>query len=198
MRPVGTRQLTTRGLERRRQLIDVASRRFAERGYHPTSVTEIVNELGVGKGVFYWYFDSKEELFLEILKGAQNDLRRRQLAAIADLDDPLDQVAAGIRAALEWADENHSWFSLVQFAATEELFAPAMRLGLAIAVDDARSYVDAALRAQGCTVVDPELVVHAIMGIIFHLAQTYLLEGSKPVDEVTEAAVHLCLRGLGR
>ncbi|MDQ1468483.1 MAG: TetR/AcrR family transcriptional regulator, cholesterol catabolism regulator, partial [Actinomycetota bacterium] len=31
---------------------------FAERGYHPTAVSDIVDSLGVGKGVFYWYFSS--------------------------------------------------------------------------------------------------------------------------------------------
>jgi len=189
------RQLTDRGRERRRQLIDVASQCFAERGYHPTSVTEIVNELGVGKGVFYWYFDSKEELFLEILKGAQHDLRRRQQAAIAGLDDPLDQVAAGVRAAMEWADQNRPLVSLVQFAATEELFASAIRIGQAIAVADARSYIDAALDAGGET-VDSDLMIHAMLGVTFHLAQTYLLEGSRPVDEVADAAVRFCLTGL--
>ena len=59
------RRLTARGKERRQQLMDYAAERFAEGGYHPTSVAEIVQGLGVGKGVFYWYFDSKEELFLD-------------------------------------------------------------------------------------------------------------------------------------
>src|SRR5205085_6261795 len=58
------RRLTARGKERRQQLMEFAAARFAEGGYHPTSVAEIVQGLGVGKGVFYWYFDSKEELFL--------------------------------------------------------------------------------------------------------------------------------------
>ena len=190
------RQLTARGLERRRQLIDVASRCFADRGYHSTSVTEIVKELGVGKGVFYWYFDSKEALFLEILRGAQQDLRRRQQAAIADLDDPLDRVAAGVRAAMEWADQNRPMVSLVQFAATEELFAPAIRVGQAIAVDDARSSIEGALHAQGRATVDPDLMVHAMLGVSYHLAQTYLLHGTRPVDEVADAAVRFCLNGL--
>jgi len=38
---------------------------FSSNGYHPTSVAQIVQGIGVGKGVFYWYFDSKEELFLD-------------------------------------------------------------------------------------------------------------------------------------
>ena len=61
------RRLTQRGRDRRRQLIDFAAHRFAENGYDPTSVAEIVSGMKVGKGVFYWYFSSKEELFLEIL-----------------------------------------------------------------------------------------------------------------------------------
>ena len=72
-----SRRLTDRGEERRRQLLAYATARFAEHGYHPTSVADIVNGLGVGKGVFYWYFDNKEELFRSILREAQLDLRRR-------------------------------------------------------------------------------------------------------------------------
>lgn len=197
MRSVTTRQLTSRGLERRRQLIEVAGQCFAERGYHPTSVTEIVNELGVGKGVFYWYFDSKEQLFLEILREAQNDLRRRQQAAITGYDDPIEQVAAGVRAALRWASDSAALFSLVQFAATEDLFSPALRVGQAIAVEDARPHVEAALRAQGSDSVDAEVVIHAMLGIVYHLAQTYLVDGSKSVDEVADAAVEFCVNGLG-
>ena len=64
--------------------MDYAARRFAENGYHPTSVAEIVQGMGVGKGVFYWYFSSKEELFAEILRDAQHDLRRRQQHSIGD------------------------------------------------------------------------------------------------------------------
>ena len=79
------RRLTQRGKDRKRQLMDYAAQRFAENGYHPTSVAEIVQGMGVGKGVFYWYFSSKEELFLEILRESQTDLRRRQQQAIADV-----------------------------------------------------------------------------------------------------------------
>src|SRR5690554_5618804 len=97
------RRLTPRGLERRQQLMAYAAQRFAETGYHPTSVAEIVEGLGVGKGVFYWYFSSKEELFLEILREAQRDLRRAQQRAISGLDDPVQRIAEGIRASIAWS-----------------------------------------------------------------------------------------------
>jgi AcrR family transcriptional regulator len=65
-------KLTHRGKERRDQLIACAAQLFAERGYHPTSVADIVAALGVGKGVFYWYFQSKQELLTELLKSSNH------------------------------------------------------------------------------------------------------------------------------
>src|SRR2546427_130039 len=113
------RRLTPRGRERRRQLMDYATARFAENGYHPTSVAEIVTGLGVGKGVFYWYFESKEELFVEILREAQQDLRRTQQQAIADIDDPVLRIERGIRASMRWSAEHREVNKLIQLAVTE-------------------------------------------------------------------------------
>src|SRR3954447_22898328 len=100
------RRLTQRGRERRAQLMEYAARRFAEKGYHPTSVAEIVQGMEVGKGVFYWYFSSKEELFLEILKDAQTSLRRRQQQAIGDEADPVKRIELGMRASMAWLSEH--------------------------------------------------------------------------------------------
>src|SRR4051794_41919900 len=91
------RELTARGRERRHQLMAYAARRFAEGGFHPTSVAEIVAGLGVGKGVFYWYFDSKDQLFIEILRESQQSLRRAQQHVIRDEADPLVRIELGIR-----------------------------------------------------------------------------------------------------
>src|ERR1041384_4139366 len=85
-------KLTPRGKERREQLITCAAQLFAERGYHPTSVADIVAALGVGKGVFYWYFASKEELLTELLKASNHDLRKRQQQAIGDEVDPVRRI----------------------------------------------------------------------------------------------------------
>src|SRR2546428_5083213 len=123
------RGLTQRGRGRGRQLMDFAARRFADNGYQPTSVAEIVSGLGVGKGVFYWYFSSKEELFLEILKEAQTDLRRRQQQAIGDEPDPVRRIELGIRATMAYFDEHRHLFNLFQFASTEDRFAGAVRRG---------------------------------------------------------------------
>lgn len=41
---------------------------FSKKGYHETSIDDIVVESGFSKGAIYGYFDSKETLFLELQK----------------------------------------------------------------------------------------------------------------------------------
>src|SRR3982074_940733 len=130
------RRLTARGSQRRRQLIDFAAQRFGANGYDPTPVAEIVSGLGVGKGVFYWYFSSKEELFCEILREAQHNLRRRQQQALADEPDPVRRIELGIRASMAWLHEHRHMVVLFQFAATEETFRATLRQGREVAVAD--------------------------------------------------------------
>ena len=83
--------------------MDTAARRFAADGFHATSVTSIVESIGVGKGVFYWYFTSKDELFGEILTGALRSMRLAQRDAIAGEPDPARRIEWGIRASLRLA-----------------------------------------------------------------------------------------------
>jgi AcrR family transcriptional regulator len=190
------RKLTQRGKDRRRQLMEHAAGLFAERGYHPTSVSDIVESLGVGKGVFYWYFRSKEELFLEILRDAQRQLRRRQQAAIGEEPDPLRRIELGIRASMAWFAEHRSLFNLFQFAATEERFAAAMRRGQDVAVNDVVHHIKDGIVEGRIRDADPYVLSHATLGVAVHLARTFIHERNLAEHEVADAAVAFCLEGL--
>src|SRR5205807_3944545 len=101
--------------------------------------------MGVGKGVFYWYFSSKEELLVEILREAQYELRKAQQAAIGEEADPVRRIELGIRASMDWIAERRHLSTLFQFAATEERFAPTIRRGQEVAVADAARHVKDAI-----------------------------------------------------
>ena len=190
------RRLTSRGKERRRQLMDHATQLFAEHGYHPTSVAEIVQGLGVGKGVFYWYFESKESLLVDILKEAQHDLRRAQQQAIGEEADPLRRIELGIRASLAWLTENRRLITLFQFAATEERFAPTLRRGQEVAIADVVPHVKEGIVAGRIRDSDPLVLTHAILGVTNHLARAFVVERNESPDEIADAAVAFCLGGL--
>src|SRR5205809_996607 len=134
---MATRQLTKKGRERRRQLMEYATRRFAEKGYHPTSIDDLVKGIGVGKGVFYWYFTSKEQLLVEILEYNGHDLRRAQREAIGDETDPIASLRLGLRATMRWLVNHRDAFNLFKFAATQEQLTAVLRAEQQLALADA-------------------------------------------------------------
>ena len=52
---------------KKERIIEKSMELFEENGYHATKVEEITKALGISKGNFYTYFNSKEEVLYEIL-----------------------------------------------------------------------------------------------------------------------------------
>ena len=173
-----------------------AARLFAERGYHPTSVADIVAALGVGKGVFYWYFASKDELLTELLKASNHDLRKRQQHAIEGVDDPVRRIELGIRATLAWFAEHREYFAIIQFAATDETFAPVLARNREISIADTIRHLKDGIVDGQIVDRDPELLAHAIHGVVAELTRHALIEGNVPIEEVAELCVAFSLEGL--
>ena len=173
-----------------------AASRFAENGYHPTSVAEIVEGLGVGKGVFYWYFDSKEALMKAILADAQLDLRRRQQSAITGAATPLERIERGIRASIEWSVEHEEYFHLFQFAGTDSRFVQGLRKGEKVALRDASSHIADAMAAGEIPEADPDLLAHAMVGVHTRLVQLVHRGTLTPTEELFDTTVAFCLYGI--
>jgi AcrR family transcriptional regulator len=81
--------------ERRQELIDAAERLFMEKGYEATAVSDIVQDVGVAQGTFYYYFPSKEEILEAVIE--------KDMAALEDdvrviTEDPHLDPAAKINA----------------------------------------------------------------------------------------------------
>jgi AcrR family transcriptional regulator len=57
-----------KSLDVRSQIIESATKYFSRYGFHKTTMDEIAKNIHKAKGVLYYYFRSKEELFNEVLK----------------------------------------------------------------------------------------------------------------------------------
>jgi hypothetical protein len=54
--------------ERKKELIEVATKLFELKGYEKVSVRDILSEVNGAPGMFYYYFKSKEDIFLACMK----------------------------------------------------------------------------------------------------------------------------------
>ena len=199
MAGVKERKLTKRGTKRREQLLHAAARLFSEQSYHGTTVGDVCDALGVGKGVFYWYFDSKEALFAELLQESLFDLRRTQNIAIEHVTDPVSRIEAGIRASIAFFRQHAEVLALIRIAGRYEEFQALVSRGQEIVVQDTANHIKEGMSKGSIRHGDPELMAHGILGAIFHFVEVYL---ENDPDESTERpgladeAVTFCLQGL--
>lgn len=100
----------------REYILEVASQLFSSRGINATSVDTIVAEAGIAKVTLYKYFKSKEQLILEYLRQYNEELWQK-LSSRTPVrnDDPREQIAALVNAALDWiADPEFKGFAFVK------------------------------------------------------------------------------------
>lgn len=72
---------------RKRQIIEAAIRVFLEKGYHRATTKEIADAADVSEGTIYNYFESKEDLLIEMIGSfAMLDERKRFFDQSLDMD----------------------------------------------------------------------------------------------------------------
>jgi len=177
--------------------MDAAAHAFATDGYHTTPVTAIVDSIGVGKGVFYWYFESKDELMTAILEDGLRSMRQAERDAIAGEHDPGRRIEQGIRSTLTWLSDHRDLFALMEFARSDERFAPVVRGGEDQLVADALPHVSAGVTAGLLRREDPFVLATAIFGVTAHLARKMMLERDEDADTVAASVIAFCRDGYG-
>ncbi len=72
----GVRDLVVRA--RREQIVEAATRVFAEKGFSRATTREVAREAGVSEGTIYNYFEDKDALLMAILEGLNETERRAE------------------------------------------------------------------------------------------------------------------------
>ena len=96
----------------------MATQEFSEHGYSGARVDEIAERTRTTKRMLYYYFESKEGLYAEVLKDAYAAIRRKEQAI--DVDH-LDPVAAIRRIAELTFDHHESHPDFIRLVAIENI-----------------------------------------------------------------------------
>ena len=171
-RPIGS---MPRQQDRRKRLVQTALKLFASRGYHNTSIVDILRESGCKRGALYHYFSSKEELGYAVIdesirllveQGAHSHLRSknhpidRLLAVLDDLPSTLKlesghTVKTGIAAGMACVHEGFRQRLATRAAPLFEEFEPMIAKGVA--------------DGQIADSVDPRQLTHFVMVVGYGL-----------------------------
>ena len=81
--------------EKKSRIIHAALKEFAEKGYEQASTNQIVKQAGIGKGMLFYYFKSKEGLFHYLLNHSLDIFNEQYLSLIPeDSNDLIEKMAS--------------------------------------------------------------------------------------------------------
>lgn len=164
---------------RRTDILSAAKHVFAERGYHATTIADIARQAGLSYGSIYWYYESKEALFHELMSAEAAALREHINQAVRvtpGAGGPAAPFEAAVRATLEFYEGDRALVKL--------LFRDAFALGAAFEehlyaihasfVEDAERLVVLAQRQGVFVDGPPKMMAFAITALVGQLAHRRL------------------------
>lgn len=111
-RSTGGRRRLTRE-QRAAQLLDAAESVFVERGLEGASIEAIAAAAGVTRPVVYEHFDSKEQMFLILMRRARAELNAALTGAVVDADTDRARLHAGIEAVFVFIEADRRRWALL-------------------------------------------------------------------------------------
>ena len=136
--------------ERRHELVACAQKLFYSQGYERTTVGDIVDEIGVAKGTFYYYFDSK----LAILEALVDELTGQSVATLHEI-----VVDESLRVLDKWAR------ALQVLAAWKTKRKPELLAILRAMQMDENALLQCKVRTQAVRMLSPELARIIAQGV---------------------------------
>ena len=161
--------LRARYERRRQEVLRVAAREFAQRGYHATSMDELSAATGLAAGGLYHYIGSKEQLLFAILAQLMDPLLAR--AREIEGGDAPGRLRELLRVWLEHIEAHHD--HMLVFTQERRVLERDERWKQVResrhAFEDILSHLVAAAAPEG----DTRLRVLALLGMVNHTASWY-------------------------
>lgn len=191
--------------ERRQQLVQIATRLFAEKGFSGTTTREIAKAAGVTEAIIFRYFPRKDDLYAAILEWKSSQERTiewcDELSAAAHFRDDRRVIRIVVRRLIEFVQRDPAFLRLMLHSALEghgladeyrkRHFEPLERFLTEYIVDGQR----AGRLVQG----DPRALVFTIFALPMHhnLITTLGIHPERRFgDEVVDIYTDFILRGL--
>jgi AcrR family transcriptional regulator len=136
---------------------------FSKKGYESATVSEIVGRAGVAQGTFYLYFESKKQIFDELVRDLNSRVRHAMKEASSKGSTRVEAEVLGFAAYFRFTSEHKALYRIIRQA---EFVSPEM---LRYHYDRlSEGYVEG-LREAGESGeigdVDPKVTAWALMGM---------------------------------
>ena len=189
--------------QRRDEIIAAAKKVFARNGFHDTTIADIAKEAELAYGSVYWYFDSKDDLFRQLIAVEEYGLRTHVAVALAKSGTQFGFAEAPFRASLratfEFFDANPATAKLLfrDAYALDSRFDKQLGGVYERFIDDIASLIAAAQNRGDVLAAPPRLVAYMLTALIGHMAHRRLsTDDGISAAEAADLVVALVIKGL--
>ncbi|MCT1401075.1 TetR/AcrR family transcriptional regulator [Paenibacillus sp. p3-SID867] len=119
MTPLSEEQLIKRRETRRQQILEAALKVFAQRGLHGAKMSMIAEEANLSAGQLYRFFESKEELFVTLIRQVAEETAREMERIYEIPGSPFDKLRIFTASILKEESTQYP-FKLIQHANSAE------------------------------------------------------------------------------
>lgn len=186
--------------ETRERILEAAVSVFASKGYHDTKVDDIVSESNTSKGSFYFYFPSKQDIFLALVDTFANLLEGRLKDRLATSTSGMARVDLALRVCLETFGQYRGLakIALVQATGLGLVFEQKRR-----AVNDRfiaiiKNNLDEAVADGSIPPLDTEIAACAWMGALNEVILRWVYTGEPDPVRSLPALRKLLLQSVGK
>jgi len=194
-----TRTIQDEAQSTRQRILDAAVEVFSQKGYHDTRVDDIVEASGTSKGGVYFYFRSKQEIFLALIDEFAHQLERAVIEAILHENEGIRRVNAALRSCLDVFHEYQPLAKvfLVQAVGLGQVFEEKRLEIHQRFVTAIKMYLDQALADGDIPDTDTEVAALAWMGAINEVVIRWVITGEPAPDRALPALRAVLLRSIG-
>ncbi len=165
--------------ETRSRILEAAVTVFASKGYHDTKVDDIVSESKTSKGSFYFYFPSKQEIFLALVDTFANLLENQLLGRISSETSGMARVDLALRVCLETFGQYRGLakIALVQTTGLGLAFEEKRRAVNDRFIKIIKENLDGAIEDGSIQPTDTEVIACAWMGALNEIVLRWVYTG---------------------
>jgi AcrR family transcriptional regulator len=191
------RPLTSRGARTRQAILEAAEQVFAGLGYHDASIVKITEAAHVAQGTFYLYFESKQQVFDELVRDLNRRVRRAMSEHAAQARSRAERERLGFLGYFRFVAEHPALYRIIRQA---EIVSPDLLREHYERIS--RGYVSGlseAMDRQEIARGNPEVLSWMLMGIGEIVGARWVLWGESDTvpDEVFDQVITFVSRGLG-
>ncbi|MFH1150180.1 MAG: MerR family transcriptional regulator [Actinomycetota bacterium] len=195
---VETTKGSKRALDRRRHIMSVAARVFAEKGYYATTISDLARAAGIAKGTIYWYFDNKRSIMVALLDDLSDEIVDTFSGIMRDAENGLEAILDCIEPALLLLERHGAIYIMyfLEIGSTDSEIQMRFRRIYKVVHAGTRIALERGISEGVVRDMDPHIGAYGVMGLVERVSEIGMSLDRVPLEKKVAETTEMVRRAI--